>query len=216
MTQPLRKQKIMQPPEEKKTMQPEWVRKITQSLHTQKSCNLSMHKITQPFFFKSRNLSTKKNHFTSSQEKQATSAQTIKQPLHKKITQPPQTKTQKSRNLSTNKITQPLHPQNNANSQHKESRNLSVKKNHRKNRKTLPWEHHIGCQMCQITISKSSEKVQKNNLKKKKKNLNKKNYSSATSQKINFFFFFFSALLERAIWHIWKPIWCSQGSVLRV
>ena len=29
---------------------------------------------------------------------------------------------------------------------------------HRENRKTLPWEHHIGCQMCQIALSKSVEK----------------------------------------------------------
>ena len=32
---------------------------------------------------------------------------------------------------------------------------------HRKNRKTLPWEHHIGCQMCQIALSKSTEKKRK-------------------------------------------------------
>ena len=24
-----------------------------------------------------------------------------------------------------------------------------------------------------------------------------------------------SVLFERAIWHIWQPMWCSQGSVLR-
>ena len=34
---------------------------------------------------------------------------------------------------------------------------------HRKNHKRLPWEHHIGCQMCQIACFKSTEKV---NLKK--------------------------------------------------
>ena len=27
--------------------------------------------------------------------------------------------------------------------------------------------------------------------------------------------FTFSVVLERAIWHIWQPMWCSQGSVLR-
>ena len=27
--------------------------------------------------------------------------------------------------------------------------------------------------------------------------------------------FTFLVLLERAIWHIWQPMWCSQGSVLR-
>ena len=28
-------------------------------------------------------------------------------------------------------------------------------------------------------------------------------------------FFTFSVLLERAFWHIWQPMWCSQGSILR-
>ena len=46
-----------------------------QPLHTQKSYNLSMHQITQPLFFKSRDLSTKKKHLTSSQEQHTTSAQ---------------------------------------------------------------------------------------------------------------------------------------------
>ena len=30
---------------------------------------------------------------------------------------------------------------------------------HCKNRKMLLWEHHIGCQMCQIAIYKSNEQV---------------------------------------------------------
>ena len=30
---------------------------------------------------------------------------------------------------------------------------------HRKNRKTLPWEQHIGCQMCQIVLSKNIRRV---------------------------------------------------------
>ena len=30
-----------------------------------------------------------------------------------------------------------------------------------KNRKTLPWEHRIGCQMCEITLSKSNKKKNK-------------------------------------------------------
>ena len=30
---------------------------------------------------------------------------------------------------------------------------------HRENRKTLPWEHHIGCQMCQISLSKRTIKA---------------------------------------------------------
>ena len=33
---------------------------------------------------------------------------------------------------------------------------------HPENRKTLPSEHLIGCQMCQIALSKSTEKVNKN------------------------------------------------------
>ena len=39
---------------------------------------------------------------------------------------------------------------------------------HHKNFKMLPWIHHIGCQMCQIDLSKSTEKVQNKNLKIKK------------------------------------------------
>ena len=36
---------------------------------------------------------------------------------------------------------------------------LDPKNKHHKNRKTLPWERHICCQMCQIALSKSTEKV---------------------------------------------------------
>ena len=32
-------------------------------------------------------------------------------------------------------------------------------KKHRENRKTLPREHHIGCQVCRIALSKSTKKV---------------------------------------------------------
>ena len=35
---------------------------------------------------------------------------------------------------------------------------------HCENRKTLPWEHHIGCQMCQIALSNRTEKVNLKNL----------------------------------------------------
>ena len=79
---------------------------------------------------------------------------------------------------------------------------------HCENRKTLPWEHHIGCQICRITLSKSTEKVIFYSSDSSDSS-EKKNY--ATSQKI----LFFSTLFERAIWHIWQPMWCSQGSVLR-
>ena len=55
---------------------------------------------------------------------------------------------EKALNFSTHK--------NHATSPHKKSRNLSRNK-HCQNRKMLPWEHHIGCQMCQIAFSKSTE-----------------------------------------------------------
>ena len=35
--------------------------------------------------------------------------------------------------------------------------NIRIVVKHRENRKPLPWEHHIGCQMCQIALSKSTE-----------------------------------------------------------
>ena len=123
-----------------------------------------------------------------------------RQTLNKKNMQP----------LHTQKITQPLQLKNH--STHK----------HGKNCKTLPWENHIGCQMCKITLSKSTEKNNNN-----KKNNNKKSYSSdskdssyssvknSATSKNNMLFFSFSSLLERAIWHIWQPIWCSQGIVLQ-
>ena len=92
------------------------------------------------------------------------------------------------------------------------------KKNVVTNCKTLPWEHHIGCQMCQMTPSKNCEKVFKNKIKK----IKQKSFSSDSScyhseencktSKKNLFCW---ALLERAIWHIWQHMWCSQGSVLR-
>ena len=82
-------------------------KKIRQSLRKKKSCNLKKNKSCNPSDW----------------------VRKITQPLH----------TQKSRNLSTHKITQPL-------------------KKHRKNCKRLPWEHHIGCQMCQIALSKSTKK----------------------------------------------------------
>ena len=55
--------------------------------------------------------------------------------------------------LPTKQIMQPLN--------NKKSRNLSTNKKHCKNRKTLPWEHHIGCQMCQIALSQKTDKVKK-------------------------------------------------------
>ena len=37
-------------------------------------------------------------------------------------------------------------------------------KKHRENRKTLPWEYQIGCQMCQITLSKSARKEEERHI----------------------------------------------------
>ena len=42
---------------------------------------------------------------------------------------------------------QPLHTINRPPTQQK----------HRENRKTLPWEHHIGCQMCRTSLSNSTK-----------------------------------------------------------
>ena len=42
---------------------------------------------------------------------------------------------------------------------HKCFRSLKLTIKHCDNLKTLPWEHHIGCQMCQIALHKSTEKV---------------------------------------------------------
>ena len=35
----------------------------------------------------------------------------------------------------------------------------NVWEKHCENRKSLPWEHHIVCQMCQVVLSKSTDKV---------------------------------------------------------
>ena len=88
----------------------------------------------------------------------------------------------------------------------------------------LPWEHHIGCQVSQIAFSKSTENVFLTVVtavtgwtvvRKITQSLNKKNH--ATSQQIFFccFCFTFSVIFEKAIWQIWQPMWCSQGSALR-
>ena len=91
-----------------------WVRKITQPLHTQKSCHLSSHTITQLL---------KENHATSSKKKSSNLC------------------TKKTPNLSTQK------------------NHATTPQKHYKNCKTLPWKHHFGCQICQITLSKSTEQV---------------------------------------------------------
>ena len=39
---------------------------------------------------------------------------------------------------------------------------LMSQRKHYKNRNMLPWEHHIGCQMCQVALSKSAEKLNNN------------------------------------------------------
>ena len=87
------------------------------------------------------------------------------------------------------------------------------------NRKTLPWEHHIGCQMYQIALSKSTKKVKKiySSYSSDSSGINHATYPRKKSCKLSFFIYFFTflVLLERAIWHIWQLIWCSKGGVLR-
>ena len=39
--------------------------------------------------------------------------------------------------------------------------------------------------------------------------------NSSTVTAVTTIFFTYLVLLERAIWHIWQLIWCSQGSALR-
>ena len=51
-------------------------------------------------------------------------------------------------------------------SMHKPKFKSDLLTKYRDNRKTLPWEHHIGCQMCQISFSKTTEKVKKKRKKK--------------------------------------------------
>ena len=94
----------------------------------------------------------------------------------------------------------------------------SIRAKHRENCKTLPWEHHISCQMCQIPLSKKTEKV------KKKVSgfflwrgcmIFLTTVTTVTAVTTVFIFFTFLVLLEREIWHIWQPMWCSLGSVLR-
>ena len=82
--------------------------------------------------------------------------------------------------------------------------------------------------MCQIAVSKSTEKVKKNYHSDCSDGSDSSEKNHATSaQKITqllhkksrnlsfFFFLLFLLLLERAIWHTWQLMWCSQGSVLR-
>ena len=95
------------------------MRKITQPLHTQKSRNLSTHKIRQPYKKKSRNLSTKK----------------IMQPLHKTVVTVVTVVIKKTffnpkifsqKNFFFTK--KPLHNKNQSTSLHKKSRNLFTQK----------------------------------------------------------------------------------------
>ena len=154
-----------------------------------------MHKITQPFFL-------------------------ITQPLHKKITQRPQTKTQKSCNLSTHKITQALNKKTHTNSPpKKKSCNLSTKKSQKSQNTALRTSHWLS--------NVSNCTFPKNRQSKKKKDvawffcgevawffslLSILTLLSLLYYYYYYFFFFtFSVLLERAIW---QPMWCSQGSVL--
>ena len=160
-------------------------------LSTEKSCNLSK-KIVQPIAKKNQATSRKINLETWLSEW----VRKITQPLH----------TQKSHNLSTHTTTQPL------------KKITQPHQKHCENRKTLPWEHHISCQMCQIGLSKIIKRV-------------KKKFRGCmiflcrgymiflttvtTVKEIYIHVLTFSVLLERAIWLIWQPRWCSQVSVLQ-
>ena len=129
-------------------------KKITQP--PTESHNLSTTKITQPLHKKSRNLSSKKlmqplhtkNHETSPHKK-SWNLQKITQPFHQKIMQP----LKKSSTLVSeweNHAISP--PKNHATSQQKtlpESQNAAMRTSHR-------------LSMCQIALSKSTEKVKKN------------------------------------------------------
>ena len=90
-----------------------------QTLHAPNHTTYFFFNDATSFFF-SRNLSTKKSHSTSSQENHATSAQKNQR------TSP--TKKACNHHKQKQKITQPLHTLNHANSHQKESRSLSAKK----------------------------------------------------------------------------------------
>ena len=82
---------------------------------------------------------------------------------------------------------------------------------HRKNCKMLPWEDHIGCQICQIALCKSTEKVKKLRLRdfflERLHDFSHNCPYCHCCHYCNFFFkFTFSLLLERSIWHIWQPM----------
>ena len=195
----------------------------------------------QPEWEKSRKLSTQKNHVTSLHTKSRNlSIKKIMQPLHKKmqplhkknlvrkIMQPLHKK--KSCNLSTQKIMQPLNNKKN-------HATCQQQKNH------APLYKKKSCKLSTKNIARIAKRCPENIISVVKcvkllfkKNWRKKNmfvYSSDSSdsseknhkmsqqkmkQRLNEFFlllFNFSALFERATWHIWQPMWCSQGSMLR-
>ena len=70
-------------------------------------------------------------------------------------------------------------------------------KKHSENRKTLPWELHIGCQICKIALFKSNEKV-KNICKKNSGDTSdssdscEKNHATSPQKNHATFFSFFS------------------------
>ena len=189
--------------------------------------------LKKPFYTKNHATSSHKNHAISQQKNHATSLQKNHTTSRKINHATWVSEWEKSHNLSTHQITQPLSKWNTATCPPKKIMQPFHKKSHGsfpqkkslqkkitqslrktlRELKTLPWEHHICCQMCQIAPSKSTEKVKKVTavtvvtvVKKITQPLHKKNHAT--------FFFTFSVNLESAIWHIWQPMWCSQGSVL--
>ena len=142
----------------------------------------------------------------------------------------------KSRNLSTNEITQPVHQKRRSNLSTKKSCKLSTQKDPSKNI-TQSLRKKKSCNLQKIKSCNLSDWVRKShNLSTHKNhatsphtkfhNLFKKHYENRKTLRwehrihcqmcqITLSKKTFSAFLERAIWHIWQPMWCSQGSFLR-
>ena len=125
--------------------------------------------------------------------------------------------TQKLSNFSTNKITQPLNKKNHENLPTKKNHeNLPIKKNHA----ISPLNIAQIAKRCHENITL----VVKLHFSKVLKKWEKKGWHDFLLRGcINFLTIVtsvntvknsFSVLLERPFWHIWQPMWCSQGSVL--
>ena len=209
--------KIMQPqktaqPLHKKFMQP-FLTKINATSSPKKSCNLT----------------TQKNHATS---KKSHNLFTKNYVASKKVTHPCEW-VRKSCNLSTQKHHKISPPKNHATSQQQNNHASSLQKN-----------CTISPKKIMQPLNKTSEELQNAALRtshwlssvsncsfqkywERRKNRGFKIFlwrgciivfttaTFVTAVTTAFFFkFTFSVLLKQAIWHIWQPIWCSQGSLL--